>query len=440
MKNTPEDIVWLNEEALKGAPSTVGWATRGNIIQGIPRGDAAPLWWSNEIGNKDFTTSKWWQAITPWFVLFEGESNTNLNFRLKVYDIEMWVLRCDDSLDRTKGKWELVVSKPQPTWCSYYDHRIAEPFGNAQFRVGDDGINEYAWRPNDACIHGGTPIVSYDCKNIMGCVVRIKAGIVKDDPNGPDLDDCSVLFQTGADYYPLEGHTVTDGHLAPCNYLPAAGGNGFQKLTTTPREFFFSNVTDDPGDVEKWNPYCQGGGRTWITKDEYRANPAPIYEYIPDLNLTPNELLLGLFNHHNRTKLTLDDIKFGLPKDSSTSGYDTNNRITLNESSLTIPWAALNYNRMDLARLFEIVGLEINGSYLLPVLDWDGVVKHLRDNYGMNINEGFTLKKEQDDIYLVATDDNVSYKGKFLFTKLATVDERIALKQLNGFDLLKLKR
>ncbi|MDG3086812.1 hypothetical protein P7F88_12230 [Vibrio hannami] len=91
-----------NDAPLYNAPTVPSWAYRAVIVQGIPRGDAAPSWWSDSIIDKSITTSNSWNAITAWFSVFEGEDNTARNVRVAVGPTDIWILRASKADDDTR--------------------------------------------------------------------------------------------------------------------------------------------------------------------------------------------------------------------------------------------------------------------------------------------------------------------------------------------------
>lgn len=436
--NNKLEIVWDNEGPLKDAPPSAGWAKKGGVIQGIPRGDAAPLWW--EINNKDYLKGYWWPTLTPWYVVYEGEDNKGTNVRMAIHEVELWVLRANDEhLNPLNATWECIIAQPTPTWTAHYDLWIATHLANADFRVDKDGTNEYKFVSGQV-IHGGTRLVDTDTTGVIAALSRVRANLVVDDPTQPiDIDEAKYLIQVGGDYYPASDIKVGDGSLAPAGYLPGIGGAGFQYLTKEPKWFSFATIAEaDLGNVEKWNPWCQAGNRNYITWDEYNANPCPFGNYIPQLRLTPKELLIELINNDNHKTFTINDLEFNNLSSVVGDGYDTEVTIEhTNPGSLEVDinGAHIKYTRMDIDRLLSAAPFTINECYVYPTLDTEYITQRLADVYGMNIADGFDLVVEGTSVYIKAQASNLAYSGQSKIIKIAGLISRVPNVLLDGFEV-----
>ncbi len=432
-------VKWTHDDVLKNAPN-VGWKEKGNVLQGIPRGDAAPLWWSNDVGDKSIIDGDPWNGVTPWFVVYEGESNQASNVRVAIHEVELWVLDSKDgSRNAATAVWEKVAAVPTPTWTGDYDLAIAVINRNTPYRDSSEGIKEFEFTPG-YCLHGGTHIHRYAGDNVIASLTRVRANLVVDNPDLPsDIDRASLLMQVGGDYYPDPDKDVASGAFAPINYLPGIGGSGFRKLTANPTWHTFVSVGENGGEnVEKWNPWCQAGNRNWITPEEYNVNPCPFGTYIPNLTLSPLDLLLDLINHDNKTSFTAADWLFEEIVETGITGRNTSIKGSLvNGGDLAVNEVTFRYERIDLEKLFKISELSINKAYLYPILDVEYITALLLRDYGVNIKEGFTFRhdKETDKFYLAAEPKNHAYSGETEFIVSASLVDRVPIKLLHGFNL-----
>ncbi|MUK31134.1 hypothetical protein GNP44_13735 [Aliivibrio fischeri] len=279
--DTYSSMALPNDAKLYNAPTTSGWASGATIVQGIPRGDAAPSYWADEIIDKSMTTSEPWSGMTQWFTVFEDQKNTSRNVRVVIGDADMWLLQSTDgSMDPLTAEWvNVTVTKAQVNWAAYYSHNIIKYIEDVPYRRNADGLKEYELHTDHYPLHGGTSKVEIDGENVLAAFVRMKAWLVPDKPQGKqDVATAKVLISTGADYYPTVNTSVSHGDLSNANYLPGAGGSRFQYLTTTPTWYYMGTVApDDLSIVDDNSPYIKSGGKTYLTKEEWYKNPPPIH-------------------------------------------------------------------------------------------------------------------------------------------------------------------
>lgn len=277
---TYTSMALANDAKLYNAPETSAWARGATIVQGIPRGDAAPSYWADEIIDKSMTTSDAWTGMTQWFTVFEAQKNTAKNVRVVIGDADMWLLQSTDgSMDPLTAEWVNVTANgASVSWAAYYSHNIIKYIEDVPYRRSSDGLKEYQLHSEHYPLHGGTSKVAIDGENVLAAFVRMKAWLVPDKPQGKqDISTAKVLISTGADYYPTVNTSVSHGDLSNANYLPGAGGSRFQYLTTTPKWYYMGTVASDGLlIVDDNSPYIKSGGKTYLTKEEWQQNPPPI--------------------------------------------------------------------------------------------------------------------------------------------------------------------
>ena len=274
--DTYSSMALPNDAKVYNAPTTSGWANGATILQGIPRGDAAPSYWADDIIDKSITTSEPWSGMTPWFTVFEDQKNTSRNVRVVIGDADMWLLQSlDGTMNPLTAEWvNATVNRASVSWATYYSHNIIKYIEDVPYRRSGDGLKEYQLHPEHYPLHGGTSKV----ENVLAAFVRMKAWLVPDKPQGKqDISTAKVLISTGADYYPTVNTSVSHGDLSNANYLPGAGGSRFQYLTTTPTWYYMGTVAPDGLlIVDDNSPYIKSGGKTYLTKEEWQQNPPPI--------------------------------------------------------------------------------------------------------------------------------------------------------------------
>ncbi|MFV0446940.1 MAG: hypothetical protein ACK5MF_00470 [Vibrio sp.] len=252
-----------NDATLLNASENSSWSKSGHVIQGIPRGDAAPIWWSDSILDKTLTSSESWNALTGWFTVFESDTNIDHNVKVYYSNFEIWLLKGSDV---NHAEWEQLVVTPT-TWASYYDADIVTWQGSAR---PDDSSGYYEFQHPDI-LHGGTSKVAFDGDDVLGVFVRTKAWFDSDD------SDAELLISVGVDYYPTIDSSVSKGDFANANYLPGAGTSRFVYLTTEPTWYTMANIVDDAlVNIDTSSPYAQNGGKTYLTIEEWMNNHPPL--------------------------------------------------------------------------------------------------------------------------------------------------------------------
>lgn len=259
VSDTIDSMTRANDATLLNASPDASWAKTGHVTQGIPRGDAAPAWWADDIIDDSLKTSAPWNALTGWFTVFESDTNYHQNAKVYYSDFEIWLLKGSNT---ESAKWEKLAVTPTK-WASYYDTDIVTWQGSA---LPDDSSGYYEFQhPN--ILHGGTSKVSFDGSDVLGVFVRTKAWLDSSD------EQAQLLMSIGVDYYPTVDSSVSKGDFANANYLPGAGTSRFVYLTTEPTWFYMANIADDAlSDVDKSSSFIQNGGKTHITIDEWKNN------------------------------------------------------------------------------------------------------------------------------------------------------------------------
>ncbi|MDG3086813.1 hypothetical protein P7F88_12235 [Vibrio hannami] len=271
-ENVYQNMSAKNEANLYKAPKTSDWSKKGVVIQGVPRGDATPEFWSEDIVNKSLTSSEPWNAITGWVTIFEASKNKARNVRVALGDMDIWVLR---GKSVRHAKWENITpSGANISWAAYFANNMIQLESNAQNRSSDKEFVSYSLSNQRFPIHGGTHNIAMNGKDVLASFIRVKAWLEPDNKSlTSDVNKAKVLMSVGADYYPSVETSVRKGSFANANYLPGAGGSRFKYLTTEPSWFYMATVAaDDLSNVDKSSEYYKSGGRTYLTKDEWLNN------------------------------------------------------------------------------------------------------------------------------------------------------------------------
>lgn len=154
-----------------------------------------------------------------------------------------------------------------------------------------------------------------------------------------------------------------------------------------------------------------------------------LLETAQDLSKPAPLIILGMINSANDTSFTMLDLGIGPPSDSTEEGYDT----TLTVTALgTTSWdgsKAINYNRLDLAKLFGATGMTIQ---VWP--EWTTTVDLLP-----YINAQYGLAMSSDDIVkeplvaapgtqtINAKPTSLIYKGTFAGIALEVIPPDLSL-------------
>jgi len=250
----------LNETILLNAPTGPSWTKGAVTAMGLaPRGDASPSWWLPS--NTSFKTSNYWNAISPWFVVFPGVNHKATNTRIKIYGVQCWVQY------KSTGKWIRVNPSTIPSWAQDYDFRTAtRKLGTAPYRIEPDSNISYKLKEEKYALHGGVgkfEIKGSDLKNVF---IRIKTKLVIDDPLKPDdRDKAEILLSAGIDYYPSTLIGISD--FSPMGFVPNVVGSRFSLVKKTER-IHLGIPLDPPGNKSGGSLYYKTGGKmSWTFTD-----------------------------------------------------------------------------------------------------------------------------------------------------------------------------
>jgi len=258
----------LNEAELLNPPVGPSWTKSAFIVMGnAARGDATPYWWTPD--NLEFKSSKIWNAITPWFVLFAGNNHTATNTRVKISNIGLFIL------EKSTKSWKKVNTNiANPTWAGNWDFNASiKNVGPATPRTEFDGGISY--KLNDAfnAIHGGMMKFEINGEDIDAVFARLTTQLVLDDPMGPDdRSKAQLLMSVGVDYYSSMNVKVAD--YAPMNYNPGVGGSRFGLVNENSRAHYFATIDVVSTNV-KSSDYLKSGASITMPLLDFESNPPP---------------------------------------------------------------------------------------------------------------------------------------------------------------------
>ena len=271
-----EDMTLPNEAPLLNPPTGPTWVHRGSIAQGgVPRGDATPPWWQ-PYDSSNLKSSAYWNAASPWLVIYPGKENDGSSVRFIVDSLEVYLLVAQDNQKTIENaQWQQVESENhQPSWAGYYGHNLIDWKAQATARTEPDGSHSYSTHPYASWpIHAGMDKFVIDGSRVLNIFIRVKAYVAMDDGEcGFYPESSQHLIAIGVDYYPTVDSQISD--FAPTGYNPGVGMSRFSLLSTTPRWHHFvamnpPGYTDEPSDFQKNN------GLITISEEQLRQNPPP---------------------------------------------------------------------------------------------------------------------------------------------------------------------
>lgn len=255
-----DDMRLMNDLELAGVPGDYGWAKGpGHVIMGNdPRGTNTPSWWT--VDNGRFKGDAYWNAILPWFVVFDGVGNGASNTRVQLRNMKLYMKR------KSSGAWHLLEASAGVRGNLYskslQDMDVASP----DIRSEADGSTSILPPGGNLVFHGWSSGFSEIEGSDVGAIfLTLQARLVKDDETGTDDRAAArYLVHVGGDYYPDTSTRASD--LAPAYYLPGIGLSRAKLVANDWQAFNFSTVdvgVDDPG------------GAT-LTEAELRAAPPPL--------------------------------------------------------------------------------------------------------------------------------------------------------------------
>ncbi|HNP26542.1 MAG TPA: hypothetical protein PKM20_07360 [Nitrosomonas sp.] len=259
----------LNEAKLLKAPEHTGWSKKANIDMGAAaRGDATPFWWTPH--DEHYKSSVYWNAITPWFVIYPGETHKAKNVRVKISGIKLFIL------ERSTNNWRILnIDQTEPTWEFHQRHVTpSTAWKPVDKRVEPDGKISYKLHAGLNPIHGGTPKFDIDGSDVKAVYAQLTTELILDDPAGKDdRANAQILVSVGADYYPTMEHRVAD-FAAPHSWFPSVAASRFGLVKKLPRVHHMATI-DPPGPIKN-NGSAYPDKNKIISITEFEANPPPI--------------------------------------------------------------------------------------------------------------------------------------------------------------------
>lgn len=250
----------------KGAYIKMGFRMNGDAV---PSGDAATLTNANagvggvvDINDPvNGVLHRWWNAISPWTVIWPHESNTTTNAAVSIFDIQLYVL-----LEST-GQWTRIDGRngSQRYAQTYYatDTHAWQQAGaflhdpvnfrlaNALVRNAGDRGAPSALESKFSYLHNTlTGWIEVDGSDVIGVFSTFKARMFSTDGaayNGVT----NVRIDAGVDFQPELTSALNTGELAGLTYYPGSGGSDWIQLPTD-------------GSVQRVS-YCTVGGSGFDT-------------------------------------------------------------------------------------------------------------------------------------------------------------------------------
>lgn len=255
-----DDMRLMNDVELAGVPSKNGWARGpGHVVMGNdPRGTNTPSWW--RVNNQYYKSGAYWNAILPWFVVFDGVGNDASNTRVQVRNMKLYIK------SKSSGNWKLLESSVGVSGEHYPKTLTGTNTSPPNTRTESDGSTSILPPSGNLVFHGWSKGFSQiDGSDVGAVFLTLQARLVKDKEAGPDdRNRAKYLIHVGGDYYPSTSTRASD--LAPAYYFPGIGLSRAKLVNDNWQAFNFSTI-----DVGVEDP----GGAT-LTEAQLRANPPPL--------------------------------------------------------------------------------------------------------------------------------------------------------------------
>jgi hypothetical protein len=253
------DMRLMNDTQLAGIPSNYGWSRGpGYVMMGnTPRGTNTPSWW--HVNNSYYKSSAWWNAVLPWFVVFDGVGNNASNTRVQVRDMKIYMK------SRKSGAWKLLNHPVGVGGENYPKSLQGDNVSTPDRRTESDGSTSIRPPGGSMVFHGwGGGFSDIDGSDVAAMFMTLQARLVKNNPAGnDDRSSAKYLIHVGGDYYPDRSTRVSD--LAPAYYFPGIGVSRAKLVSNDWQAFNFATI-----DAGVQDP---GGG---LTEAELRSNPPPL--------------------------------------------------------------------------------------------------------------------------------------------------------------------
>jgi hypothetical protein len=254
------DMKLMNDSVLAGVPSSYGWSRGpGHVMMGNePRGTNTPSWW--QVDNSYFKSGAWWNAVLPWFVIFDGEGNLASNTRVEVRNMKLYMK------SKSSGQWKLLNSSTGVGGENFPKSLQGSNVSTPDTRTEAEGSTSILPPGGDLVFHGwGGGFADIDGSDVDAIFLTLQGRLIKNNPDGADDRAASkYLIHVGGDYYPDRSTRVSD--LAPAYYFPGIGVSRAKLVSNEWQAFNFSTI-----DVGVEDP----GGAT-MTVEQLQANPPPL--------------------------------------------------------------------------------------------------------------------------------------------------------------------
>ena len=253
------DMKLMNDTQLAGIPGNYGWSKGpGYVMMGnTPRGTNTPSWW--HVDNKQFKSDAWWNAVLPWFVIFDGASNHASNTRVQVRDMKIYMK------SKKSGTWKLLNHSAGVGGENYPKSLQGNNVSTPDTRDEADGSTSIRPPGGSMVFHGwGGGFSQIEGSDVAAMFMTLQARLVKDNAGGKDdRSSAKYLIHVGGDYYPDSSTRVSD--LAPAYYFPGIGVSRAKLVSNEWQAFNFATI-----DTGVQDP---GGG---LSEAELRSNPPPL--------------------------------------------------------------------------------------------------------------------------------------------------------------------
>ncbi len=253
------DMRLKNDLALAGIPTNYGWATGpGYVVMGQdPRGTNTPSWW--QVNNSYYKSGAYWNAILPWFVVFDGVGNGASNTRVQLRNLKLYIK------SKSSGAWKLTSSHTGVGGELYPKSLQGSNVSSPNLRTESDGSTAVLPPSGNLVFHGWGGFSNITGSDVGGVFITMQARLVQDNPSGADdRSKAKYLVHVGGDYYPDQSTRVSD--MAPAYYFPGIGMSRAKLVGNDWQAFNFSTI-----DVGVEDP---GGGV--MTEGQFRAAPPPL--------------------------------------------------------------------------------------------------------------------------------------------------------------------
>jgi hypothetical protein len=230
------DMREMNDLPLVGVPTRYGWAKGpGHVVMGNDtRGSSTPSWWVP--ANPVYKSAAYWNAVIPWFVVFDGLGNKAVNTRVQVRNIRLFIL------SRKSMRWTQIGASVGAEGYLYPKHLTGSDVGRPNLRTESDGSTSIRPPGGDLVFHGWCcgrmTIVGADVRAVF---VTLQARLIPDALDRPDdTDRARYLIHVGADYYPDSATLVAA--FAPTGYNPGVGVSRAKLVKPAWQAFNFATI------------------------------------------------------------------------------------------------------------------------------------------------------------------------------------------------------